>query len=60
MNHFYNDFFITILLCFGVNFFLNIINIKEHFLGPIGVNLMRSIMCGSLANNSYKNYNLIF
>ena len=60
MNNFYNDFFITILLCFGVNFLLNIINIKEHFLGPIGVNLMRSIICGSLANISYKNYNLIF
>ena len=58
MNFFYHDFFVTLLLCFGVNFILNLSNIKEHFFGPIGVNLVRSIICGSLANNAYKNYYL--
>tara|TARA_B110000037_G_C17045665_1_gene475579 strand:- start:636 stop:1328 length:693 start_codon:yes stop_codon:yes gene_type:complete len=58
MNFFYHDFFFTLLLCFGVNFILNLSNIKEHFFGPIGVNLVRSIICGSLANNAYKNYYL--
>jgi hypothetical protein len=60
MNYFYSDFFLMLILCFGVNFFLNLINIKEHFFGTIGVNLVRSIICGSLANNSYKNYAIIF
>ena len=59
MNYFYHNFFFTIILCFTVNFFLSNISINEHFLGPIGFNMVRSIICGGLAINAYNNYKLI-
>jgi hypothetical protein len=59
MNYFYEDFFFTLLLCFTVNFFLHKISIHEHFLGPLGFNIVRSLICGSLATNSYHNYKLV-
>ena len=38
---------------------LNYLNIENIFLGNLGFNLTRSIICGSLAYYSYKNLNKI-
>jgi hypothetical protein len=53
-----------LLIMHGLSFLfyelLNHYNIEKIFLGNLGFNLTRSVICGSLAYYSYKNLNKIY
>lgn len=54
------DFSFMHILSFIFFELLNYLNIENIFLGNLGFNLTRSIVCGSLAYYSYKNLNKIY
>ena len=54
------DFGLIHFLSFIFYELLNYLNIENIFLGNLGFNLTRSIICGSLAYYSYKNLNNIY
>lgn len=54
------DFGLMHLLSFLFYELLNFYNLEKVFLGNLGFNLTRSIICGSLAYYSYKNLNNIY
>jgi len=60
MNIIWNDFCVMHLLSYLFFELLNYYNIETVFLGNLGFNLTRSIICGSLAFYSYKNLNKIY
>ena len=60
MNTIFYDFGIMHLLSFLFYELLTYYHIETIFLGNLGFNLTRSVICGSLAYTSYKNLNKIY
>ena len=60
MLYIFLDFLVMHLLSFIFYKILNNFNIEKTFLGNLGFNLTRSIICGSLTYYSFKNLNNIY
>ena len=60
MLYIFLDFLVMHLLSFIFYKVLNNFNIEKTFLGNLGFNLTRSIICGSLTYYSFKNLNNIY
>jgi hypothetical protein len=57
---FYSNIFIMGFLTFSFHYILKIINIEKEMYGKFSINMMRSLICGTIAHEAYKNYKYIW
>ena len=60
MINIFNDYLCMFLILYITYIVNDNLNIDKMLFGKINVNVMRSIICGTIAHNSYKNFKLIW
>lgn len=57
---FYSNVFLMGSLIFGFHSFLKNINVEKKLFEKFSINMMRSIICGTIAHEAYQKYNYIW